>query len=87
MRPTQQRIAWAKLMSRVLDVDPLRCPQCDRAMRIVTFVTHSSTITRILRQRGMHTDIPTANPARAPPQLELPFLRDNARAERPCDAA
>jgi len=79
--PTQQRIPWARLMKRVFNVDPLRCPKCLEAMTIVAFVTDPATIAAILRQRGMHQDplVPSC-PPRGPPQLHLPLTWGGAQA-------
>jgi hypothetical protein len=39
---------WAELLRRLFEVDPLACPRCGTAMRIVAFITAPATIDRIL---------------------------------------
>ena len=68
-----RRIRWAKLVARVFGFDPLRCPRCDRNMRIVAFVTQPGAIAAILSKRNASLEGPRPHGARAPPQLELPF--------------
>jgi len=39
---------WAHLIRRVYEVDPLVCPRCGAAMRVVAFITEPSLVKRIL---------------------------------------
>jgi hypothetical protein len=59
--------SWARLLRRVLEVDPLLCPQCGVEMRVVSVVTEPRVVDRILRHvaRGGGHD-PFAG--RAPPE-------------------
>ena len=46
---------WAMLIQRVYEVDPLACPHCGAAMKIVSFIEcrQRDVIERILRQCGL----------------------------------
>ncbi len=57
---------WAELLRRIFAVDPLRCPRCGHAMRVVAFITQPHVIDRILTHRRRHA--PPARRARAPPR-------------------
>ncbi len=61
--------SWARLLRRVLEVDPLLCPQCGVKMKVVSVVTEPRVVDRILRHvrlGGGHD--PFAE--RAPPQVQ-----------------
>jgi hypothetical protein len=49
---------WAKLISRIYEVNPLICSNCGKEIKIIAFITHSSQIWRILRGIGWPADIP-----------------------------
>lgn len=57
------RRRWAELLRRICEVDPLICPRCGAAMRVVAFITEPRVITKILR----HLAAKGADP-RSPPQ-------------------
>jgi hypothetical protein len=59
----ERRRSWARLMRRILEVDPLECPRCGEAMEIIAFITEPDTIDHILRHLAR---------ARDPPQDEDP---------------
>jgi hypothetical protein len=42
------------LLQQIFEVDPLVCPQCAGAMRIVAFITQSAVIDQILMYLRMH---------------------------------
>lgn len=46
--------AWAMLIKRVYEVDPLECPHCEGRMKIVSFIErcHHDLIEQILRHCG-----------------------------------
>ena len=62
----QARRRWAELLRRIFEVDPLRCPRCGHAMRVVGFITQPPVIDRILTHLRRHA--PPARRARAPPR-------------------
>src|SRR5665647_3072160 len=80
--PTEATRRWAALLQQIFEVDPLACPQCVGAMRIVAFITQASVIDQILthlRTRAAAQDRPGA---RSPPSTRVP---SNPRARRrPC---
>jgi hypothetical protein len=56
-----RRRSWARLLRRILEVDPLLCPRCGAEMRIVAVITEPEVVDRILA----HLDREAK--ARAPP--------------------
>ena len=60
------RRAWARLLRRIYEVDPLTCPKCQVEMQIVGVVTDPVVVDRILRHRAKRKlESPFAS--RAPP--------------------
>ncbi len=47
------RAGWAKLIYRVYEVDPLTCPRCDGAMRVITLIHDPLVIQQILKHLGL----------------------------------
>jgi hypothetical protein len=67
----EARRRWAELLRQIFEVDPLRCPRCGAAMRIVAFITQRAVIDRILdhlRRARESARGPPRSPRRAPPQ-------------------
>jgi len=60
------RRRWAELLRRIFEVDPLRCPRCGHAMRVVAFITEPPVIDRILTH--LRRDGPPARHPRPPPR-------------------
>ncbi len=54
--------SWARLIHKIFEVDPLLCPNCGKAMKIIAFITSHQEIKKILKHIGEETD-------RAPPLL------------------
>ena len=72
LAPTEATRRWAALLQQIFEVDPLACPTCRGAMRIVAFTTHTSVIVQILthlRTRAAHA---THAGARSPPATPAP---------------
>jgi hypothetical protein len=63
---SQARHRWAELLRRIFEVDPLACPRCGQAMRIVAFITEPQIIDRILEH--LRRTAPTRPRPRAPPR-------------------
>jgi tripartite-type tricarboxylate transporter receptor subunit TctC len=55
------RIAWARLLKRVFDIDLEHCPQCGGEFRIIAAIEEPEVVARILTHLGL--------PARAPPRF------------------
>jgi hypothetical protein len=43
------RSAWAKLIAKVYEVDPLVCPRCSSRMRVLAVITAPAEVNKILR--------------------------------------
>ena len=67
------RLRWAQLLARIYEVLPLLCPACGGEMRIIAFLTDSSTVQAILLHLNLLHRPPPVAPARGPPQAELSF--------------
>jgi hypothetical protein len=63
----EARRRWAELLRRIFEVDPLACPRCGTAMRIVAFITEPTVIDHILEhlRRRPHA---SRQRQRAPPR-------------------
>ena len=61
----EARKGWAALIKQVYEADPLCCPKCGSAMRIIAFIERHQTevIEKILRHCGLWEE----SPARSPP--------------------
>ena len=64
---TARRQSWARLLRKVLEVDPLLCPQCQVEMKIVSVITDPVVVDAILDHveagRGHDPHAPRAPPA------------------------
>jgi len=54
---------WARLIKKVYEVDPLRCPKCGGAMKIIGFIGQPPVIEKILKHLGLW-DTPSRDPPR-----------------------
>jgi hypothetical protein len=45
--------SWARLIKKVYEVDPLKCPKCSGAMKIKAFIRDSKEIARICENLGL----------------------------------
>jgi hypothetical protein len=43
------RSAWAKLIAKIYEVDPLVCPRCSSKMRVLAVITNPAEVNKILR--------------------------------------
>ena len=63
----ERRQSWARLLRKVLEVDPLLCPQCQVEMKIVSVITDPVVVDSILRHveegGGHDPHAPRAPPA------------------------
>ena len=55
---TKATRGWQTLISRIYEVEPLTCSNCNKKIKIMTFVTHPKEIRRILRGPGSPITIP-----------------------------
>ena len=61
--PSPARRAWARLIRKVYEVDPLLCPACRGLMKVISFITDEDVIYRILD----HLDLLEPDPPPPPP--------------------
>ena len=47
------RSAWARLIRKIYEVEPLVCPQCQHTMRIIAFIGSDAIIQKILKRLGL----------------------------------
>lgn len=71
--PSPYRATWAALLSRVYDVDALKCPRCPSGrLRIIAAITEKRTILKILTHLGIDDEPPPPRRTRDPPELPWP---------------
>lgn len=61
---TGTRIGWATLLHRVWNVDALKCPRCEGAMKFIATITDRVVIVRILAHLRLPTDETLSAPVR-----------------------
>jgi hypothetical protein len=61
------RSAWARLIAKVYEVDPLICPRCGSEMKLIALITDPAQVGKILRH--------LIKTGRAPPGLDPSSLR------------
>ena len=72
--------AWARLLAKVYEIDPLICPKCGGEMKVIAVVENPDEIIRILRHPGCRAEqeakLPTrlVKIGRSPPGLDLAQL-------------
>ena len=74
----EARRRWAELLRQIFEVDPLRCPQCGAAMRIIAFITQRAVIDRILDHLRRARDS-----ARGPPKTPPSPARRGRASRKP----
>ena len=45
----QSRAAWARLIKKVYEADPLSCPRCHNPMKVIAVITDPAQVLKILR--------------------------------------
>ncbi len=60
----RQSSAWARLIRKVYEVDPLQCPKCKGPMRVIGLIDDPGLIRHILEHLGLWAPEPTE---RSPP--------------------
>jgi len=58
------KAAWARLIRKVYEVDPLECAKCKGPMRVIALIEKPAVIRRILEHLGLWAPLPTE---RSPP--------------------
>jgi len=59
--------AWARLIARMYEVDPLHCRRCGGNMQLIALITERTVIVRILEHIGEPSRAPRMAPIRGPP--------------------
>jgi hypothetical protein len=67
LAPTEATRRWAALLQQIFEVDPLACPTCHGAMRLVAFITQPSVIDQILAHLRTRAATAAHGGARSPP--------------------
>ena len=67
---------WSECMKKILEIDPLRCPTCSGAMRIVAFILDPNEISRLMKNLNIPQPIMPNKPARSPPESNDQFMDD-----------
>jgi hypothetical protein len=49
---SRARSAWARLIHKVYEVDPLECPRCGAPMQVIALIEDAAVIRRILEHLG-----------------------------------
>ena len=83
LAPTEASRRWATLLQQLFEVDPLACPTCHRAMRIVAFITQRPVIDQILGRLRARQAPAAHTGARSPPSTRAPANRGASRSPRP----
>ena len=52
------RAAWARLIKKVYEVDPMRCRHCGAEMRILAVIEEAAVFARMLRHLGIRDPKP-----------------------------
>jgi len=78
LAPTEVSRRWAALLQQSFEVDPLVCPHCAGAMRIVAFITQSAVIDQILMHLRTRADSGLRPGARSPPSTAASVSRGAA---------
>lgn len=73
------RRSWARLIQKIYEVDPLVCPRCRGAMRIIGFIEDGQVIRAILEHLGLWLAR-----SRPPPKIHDPPVRVH-NSGRPID--
>ena len=58
-----QRISWARLLKRVVDIDMQRCPNCGGDLRIIAAILEPPVIEKILTHLGLQAWAPARDQA------------------------
>jgi len=70
---TATRASWARLLRKILEVDPLLCPRCCVQMKIVSIIIDPAVVDQIIRHLA-HAAAPDPFEERPPPRSAGPPL-------------
>ena len=66
-KASERAKSWARMLSRIFEVEPLRCPGCRGEMKAIAVIKDDSELKRLLTHIGLPADFPRITPARGPP--------------------
>ena len=72
LAPTEATLRRAALPQQIFEGDPLACPTCHRAMRIVAVMTQASVIDQILTHPRTRASLEAPAGPRSPPSTRAP---------------
>jgi hypothetical protein len=75
-----KRKEWARLIQKIYEVDPLTCPKCKGAMKIISFIDQPEVIKAILQHVGLWE-----TQKRPPPKTKSPLLVGTYDEQRSTD--
>ena len=70
--PLEVRRAWAYLVAKVYEVDPLVCPDCGSRMKIIAYIQDKDVIFRILDHLNLLPEESPGTLGRSPPDDNAP---------------
>ena len=73
-RAPASRASWARLLRKVFELDPLKCPRCGTEMKLIAVITEPHAIDRILSHRHKRAGPALPPPAALSAQESLPAL-------------
>ncbi|HZX47583.1 MAG TPA: transposase [Nitrospirota bacterium] len=73
------RAAWARLIRKIYEVDPLVCPRCLHPMKIVAFIGEDFAIQKILKHLGLW-ETRTHSPPPSCEYEEIAYVDEPSRA-------
>ncbi|MFO0095055.1 MAG: transposase [Gemmatimonadaceae bacterium] len=79
LAPTEAARRWAALLQQICEVDPLVCPTCHGATRVVAFITQTSVINQILTHLRTRASPAAAGGVRVPRSSRGPSGSDRTR--------
>lgn len=75
---TRAKAAWARLIRKVYEADPLECPKCKGPMRVIALIDDPGVVRRILEHLGRWAP----EPAERGPAAQAPAARNPALAQK-----
>ncbi len=81
--PNEASRRGAALLQQIVEVDPLACPSCHGALRVVAGIIQTSVIDQILTHLQTRASREAHAGPRCPPSTRAPASRGPARTPRP----
>jgi hypothetical protein len=68
---------WARLIQKIYEVDPLLCPKCSGAMRVIAFIEAPGVIRKILKHLNLWDTKRKPQPLANAPPIDVALLYDD----------